>query len=295
MRVLGATFDPPVASPGGVVTVRAVTADVTDRPVTVAWYRCPAPLVLTQVVSLDGGVTDGGPQPSTPDEALGPLVAPCLAMGAFATGLSVRVTLDADGGMRDALRWRTERRWTDLVGFACADGTIEAPPAGGLWPRCTGARGVLFTASIPGPRPDGDVTPAPPATLDALTLAGRPWDAASVPVVPRCEGSRATCAAVPIAFRVSEIDVLTEPTGFGLGVLGPPTDRLGYVGYHVTDAAPPYTDRCAKDTAAVLSTSGDTARLAWVPPATPGPVSFWFTARRLSGGLVVVRRTARVE
>ena len=53
MRVLGTTFDPPIAPPGGAVTVRAVTADVEDRAVTVAWYRCPSNIVLTAVASVD--------------------------------------------------------------------------------------------------------------------------------------------------------------------------------------------------------------------------------------------------
>lgn len=297
MRVLGATFDPPVATPNGAVTVRAVTVDVEDRPVTVAWYRCPAPLVLTPVASADAGVMDGGVpiNVTNPDDALAALVAPCLAVGAFAEGVSVRVPVDAAGGARDAFPWRSARRWTDLVGFACAGGSIEPPPAGGVWPRCTGARGVVFTASIPGPRDDGDATSPLPATIGEITLAGRAWDEGTIPVVGRCAGGRDSCAAVPITFRVAAVDVLTEATGLGLNVLGSPDSRLAFVNYHVTDAAPALVDQCVEDGAAVLRTARDRADLAWVPPAATGAVTFWFTARRLTGGLVVVRRSVRVE
>lgn len=290
MRVLGATFDPPAAAPGGAVTVRAVTADVEDRPLDVAWYRCPAPLVLTPVAGADAGPRGGA------EVDLAAVVAPCLAQGAFARGVAVRVPVDAEGGARDAFPWRTARRWTDLVGFACAGGAIEPPPEGGLWPRCTGARGVVFTASIPGPRDDGgDATP-PATEVTDVTLGGRPWGPDDAPEVPRCEGSRRTCAPVAVAFRVPNVEVLTEPTALALNVLGPPSDRNAFAGYHVTAAAPASADEClSSDEGAVLVTGEGTARLAWVPPAEPGPVTFWFTARRLAGGVAVTRRTAVVR
>lgn len=284
MRVLGATFDPPVAAPNGSVTVRAVTADVEGRDVTVAWYRCPAPLVLTPVAAIDGGV-DPAAQ-----------VAPCLAQGAFAQGLSARVPIDAAGGARDRFPWRTARRWTDLVGFACAGGGIEAPPVGGVWPRCTGARGVVFTASIPGPRDDGATSPPPPATLTELTLRGQPWAEGSAPVVGRCEGSRGSCPAVVINFRVADTGLLREATGFSNTTLEPPSDRHAFVSYHVTAAAPADSETCVSlDTGAGLSEGVDRTSLRWVPPAEAGEVTFWFTARRYAGGLSVARRTVRVE
>jgi hypothetical protein len=285
MRVLGTTFDPPVAPPGGAVTVRTLTADVEARDVTVAWYRCPANLTLTPTASVDGEF-----DPSS-------VVAPCLAQGAFANGPGVRVPIDAEGGALDALPYRTRRRWTDLVAFACADGTIEPPPTGGLWPRCTGTRGVLFTVSIPGPTADGDATPPRPAAITDLTFADRgAWRDDLVPSVPRCEGSRETCRAVQIRFRVPDARLVTEPTAVGNGILGAPSDDYVFVGYHVTGAAPASKAFCENpDTAARISTEGTAATLAWVPPAEAGEVTFWFTARRYSGGLTVARRTARVE
>lgn len=298
MRVLGAAFDPPVAAPGGAVTVRALTADVEERAVAVDWYRCPAPLVLTPVAGVDAGVADAGPRggSSTADVDLAAVVAPCLAQGAFARGTSVRVPIDADGGARDAFPWRTARRFTDLVGFACAGGAIEPPPKGGLWPRCTGARGVVFTASIPGPRLDGSATPPPRVDVTEVTLDGRAWGENDAPAVPRCEGSRRTCEPVPVSFRVPDVGVLTEPTALAFSVLGPPSDVIAFAGYHVTAAAPASTEEClSADEGALLRTTVDRANLAWVPPSEPGPVTFWFTARRLAGGVAVVRRTVVVQ
>ncbi len=284
MRVLGTTFDPPIAPPGGAVTVRAVTADVEDRAVTVAWYRCPSNIVLTAVASVD----------VTFDASAA--LAPCLAAGEFARGTSVRVPINAEGGTLDAVPYRTRRRWTDLVGFACADGDIEAPPKGGLWPRCTGARGVVFTASIPGPRADGSDAAPTPASITDVTFAGRAWGEGIVPTVARCDGSRASCPSVDITFHVTDASVALEPTSAGTGILGAPEDSVVFVGYHVTGAAPASTEYCENpDTEAVLQGGRDVARLAWVPPSDTGEVTFWFTARRYSGALTVVRRSARVE
>lgn len=284
MRVLGTTFDPPIAPPGGAVTVRAVTADVEDRAVTVAWYRCPSNLRLTAVATTDGNFDASA------------IAAPCLAAGEFARGTSVRVPVNAEGGTLDAVPYRTRRRWTDLVGFACADGDIEAPPKGGLWPRCTGARGVVFTASIPGPRADGSDAAPTPTSIEGLTFAGNAWGANAVPSVAKCDGSRASCPAVEITFRVTDASVVLEPTSAGTGILGAPDDSVVVVGYHVTNAAPASTEFCENpDTEAVLQGGRDAARLAWVPPSTAGDVTFWFTARRYSGALTVVRRSARVE
>jgi hypothetical protein len=208
----------------------------------------------------------------------------------------VRVPVGAEGGALDALPYRTARRWTDLVGFACADGTIEAPPKGGLWPRCTGTRGVLFTASIPGPGADGDTTAPTPATMGDFTFAGAPWGDATTPSVARCEGSRQSCSAVEIRFAARDARVVIEPTSEGTGALGTPDDTVVFVGYHVTGAAPSESDFCqSQDNEATLRADGSAVSLSWVPPADTGEVTFWFTARRYSGGFTLVRRTARVE
>ncbi len=285
MRVLGTVYDPPVASPKGVVTVRALVADVAERDVTVAWYRCPRPLQLTAVADLDGGLDASA------------LVAPCLAQGEFARGLSVRVVIDAEGGATDAVPYRPARRWTDLVGFACAGGRIEAPAESGLWPRCTGARGVVFTASIPGPMRDGANPVPPPATIEALSFAQSPWSDATVPTVPRCEGSRETCDATEVTFRVSDTTRAVEVTGEGGGILGAPGDDIAFIGYHVTAAAPASTDTCFPSDPAAVLRAGEAGALTlrWVPPSSAGDVTFWFTARRYTGGLTVTRRTVRVQ
>ncbi|MFO0648212.1 MAG: hypothetical protein U0326_18380 [Polyangiales bacterium] len=284
MRVLGTTYDPPIAPPDGTVTVRAVTADVEARALTVAWYRCPTNLRLTAIATVDGSFDASA------------IAAPCLATGEFARGTSVRVPVNADGGTLDAVPYRTRRRWTDLVGFACADGDIEAPPKGGLWPRCTGARGVVFTASIPGPRADGSDAAPTPTSIEGITFAGRAWGANAVPSVARCDGSRATCPSVEITFQVADAAVVIEPTSAGNGVLGAPDDSVVFVGYHVTGAATASTEYCQNpDSDAVIQASDGVARLAWVPPSDAGDVTFWFTARRYSGALTVVRRSARVE
>ncbi len=286
MRVLGTTFDPPVAAPGGAVTVRAVTADVDARDLVVAWYRCPRPFQLAPSADLDGGLDAAGQ------------VAPCLAAGEFARGVSVRVPIDASGGARDAILYRPRRRWTDLVGVACAGGTIEPPPEGGTWPRCTGSRSVVFTASIPGPMDDGsNPAPAPASIVDLTFGAGGPaWVEGLAPEVPRCEGSRASCPGVRIAFRVSGAARAIELTGVGVGVLGAPDDSLAFVGYHATAMGAASEEYCeSPDPAAVLRVDGRGASVVWVPPREAGEVTFWFTARRFSGGLDVVRRTARVR
>lgn len=284
MRVLGTTNDPPVASPGGAVTVTARTADVDDRDVTVNWYRCPANLTLTAVASPEGELDASS------------AVSACLTSGVFATGTSVRVSIDAEGGRLDAVPYRTRRRWTDLVGVACAGGDLEAPPKGGLWPRCTGSRSVVFTASIPGPTADGDTTAPLPASLVDFTLGSSPWSEASTPTVPRCEGSRETCAPVTLRFNLVDAIIATELTGFSTAILGPPDDGIVFLNYHVTAAAPASTEYCeSPDTAATLRLFGPRAELAWVPPSSSGEVTFWFTARRYSGGLTITRRTVRVE
>ncbi len=284
MRVLGTTYDPPVASPGGVVTVTAHTADVDDRDVSVSWYRCPANLTLTSIASPDGELDASS------------AVSACLTRGPFATGRSVRVPIDSAGGGLDASPYRTRRRWTDLVGVACAGGDLEAPPKGGLWPRCTGSRSVVFTASIPGPTPDGDTAAPQPASLVDFTLGGSAWSASSTPTVARCEDSRATCAPVTVGFTLVDAVLATELTGLSTGILGAADDGFVFLNYHVTGAAPANTEYCeVPDTAATLRLSGPIAELAWVPPSSSGEVTFWFTARRYSGGLTITRRTVRVE
>lgn len=286
MRVLGTTFDPPIAPPGGAVTVRAVTADVEDRALDVAWYRCPTNLQLAAIASEDGGLDASR------------VVEPCLAAGAFARGVSVRVSVDAQGGRLDPLPYRTPRRWTDLVGFACAGGSIEPPPVGGLWPRCTGARGVVFTASIPGPFANGDAAPPAPATITNLRFDGSAWGEGVAPTVPRCEGSRASCAGYRLRFAVADATAAVELSAGGTGALGGPADAIAYVSWHVTGMARPFEESCAPfDTEAVLQPdgAGGGASVTWVPPSRAGEVTFWFTARRYSGGLDVVRRAVRVE
>ncbi len=284
MRVAGATFDPPVAPPGGAVTVRLHTLDVEDRAVVVDWYRCPANLRLTAFASLDGALD------------LASVVAPCLAQGAFAHGLSVQVPVNAEGGTLDTAPYRSARRFTDLVAFACADGTIEAPPEGGTVPRCTGTRGVLTTVSIPGPLADGSALAAEPATLSNFTLDGAPWGERDVPTVDRCEGARASCVAREIAFHTPEGSTAIELANEnGAGVLGVPTDATVFVNYHTTAMAPAFEDFCAIDRDASLNTGGRPVTLAWVPSAETGEVTFWFTGRRYGGGLTVTRRTLRVQ
>lgn len=297
MRVLGTTFDPPVATPGGAVTVRVVTADVEARELDVVWYRCPEPLLLTQVAPGPGGVPDAGAAADLYMSVIGR----CLVTGAFARGVSVGVSIDREGGQLDPVPWRTARRWTDLVGFACAGGEVQEPPKGGLWPRCSGTRGVLFTASIPGPSSDGTSAPPLPATIRGLEYrAGattRAWDEGVVPEVTRCEGAAPDCASVEVRFGVENAVGAVEAAGTGLGFLGVPDDQIAFVGYHVTGRAPASADVCiASDPdARINNLGGSNVGLRWVPPAEAGDVTFWFTARRLSGGLTVVRRTVRVR
>lgn len=295
MRVLGTTFDPPIATPGAAVTARVVTADVEARDLDVVWYRCPEPLVLTPVVPGPGGSPDAGA------DLYANAVGRCLATGAFARGVSVRVPVDREGGQFDAVPWRPARRWTDLLGFACAGGEAQDPPKGGLWPRCTGTRGVLFTASIPGPQSDGANPPPLPATITDLVYRDgattRTWDEGVIPEVARCEDEAPRCAGVEIRFRVENATEAVETAGTGLGVLGSPDDRVAFVGYHVTGRAPSSNDVCVTSDpdARINSLKGSSVHLRWAPPAETGDVTFWFTARRLSGGLSVVRRTVRVR
>lgn len=288
MRVMGTVFDPAVASPGGRVTVRVVTADVEEREVTVAWYRCRQNLGF---VTERGGADHGD---------FSSLVAPCLADGVFAYGTSVTVNVDADGGRYDTLSFRTRRRWTDLVGFACAGGSIEAPRDGSVWPRCTGTLGVVFTASIPGPTPNGALSVPPRATITAPTFTQGTrtleWTESTVPEVPRCTSVRRDCEGYRLNFSVSDATVAIEPAAAGSGVLGGADDSVAFVGWHVSAMAPVSTDHCQPfDPDAVLHSSGAAAWVDWVPPADPGEVVFWFTARRFSGGLDVLRRTVRVQ
>ncbi len=298
MRVLGATFDPPLAAPGGAVTVRAVTADVESRDVEVAWFRCASNLTLTPVANPDGM--------EDPTAAITAQVAACIARGEFARGTSVRVAIDATGGSLDAAPYRTARRWTDLVGFACADGSIETPPAGGAWPRCTGTRGVVFTASIPGPMADGTSAAPLPATLANFSLqqdgSARAWSEGDVPEVARCDGTRMTCPAWELRFDVADSLRVQELSLRGDGPLGKPGDDIAFLAYHVTGMAPGSDSICflgGEDVtiqpATSMSPGTGRARLRWVPPAEEGEVTFWFTARRYSGGLSVARRTVRVR
>lgn len=303
MRVLGTTFDPPVAAPGGAVTVRVLTADVEARDVEVAWYRCPSNLVF---VPPDRG-PGPGPRIREREEATNPFAAQaaaCIARGEFARGLSVRVPVDADGGALDASPYRTARRWTDLVGFACADGAIESPPASGAWPRCTGARGVVFTASIPGPMADGSTAAPPTATLENFSLgrgaSASAWAEGDVPEVDRCDGTRQSCPAWELRFDVAAAATAVEVAGDAPA--DATDDTAAFVTYHVTGMAPSGAASCdvrGDDTVAqpTTSTRAGASRLLlrWVPPAAEGEVTFWFTARRFSGGLSMARRTVRVR
>lgn len=298
MRVLGVTFDPPVAAPGGAVTVRAVAADVESRDVTVAWYRCPSNLSLAET-------SPPGPGPELdPNAAVTAQVAACIARGEFARGTNVRVAVDAEGGALDAVPYRTARRWTDLVGFACAGGSIDPPPATGQWPRCSGTRGVVFTASIPGPTATGSTKAPAAATLSDFSIgqggASRAWGDGDVPEVEPCDGTRTECTPWELRFAVADASRVQEMIGFGLP--DATDDTVAFVGYAVTGMAPASADFCGlmgDDTVvqpdATTRPGEARAVLRWVPPAASGEVTFWFSARRYSGGLSVVRRTVRVR
>lgn len=246
MRVLGTTFDPPIAPPDGTVTVRAVTADVQDRAVTVAWDRCPSNLRLTTVATTDGNFDASA------------IAAPCLAAGEFARGTSVRIPVNAEGGTLDAVPYRTRRRWTDLVGFACADGDIEAPPKGGLGLGARARGAWCSRPRSPVRAPTGATLHRRPRSLTDVSFAGRAWGEGIVPTVARCDGSRASCPSVDITFHVTDASVALEPTSAGTGILGAPEDSVVFVGYHVTGAAPASTEYCENpDTEAVLQGGRD--------------------------------------
>lgn len=297
MRVLGVTVDPPLAAPGATVTVRAVTADVEARDVTIAWYRCPSNLSLTETPRRPGPEVEQ-------NAALAAQIGACVARGELARGVSARVTVDAEGGAPDVVPYRTPRRWTDLVGFACAGGDISPPPATGAWPRCSGTRGVVFTASIPGPAADGSTDAPRPATLADFSIGqdgtSRPWNDGDVPEVAPCDGTRMECRPWELRFSVADASRAVETLGDPLsGVVG---DDVAFVRYEVTGMAPGDPDSCtlvSPDTVVQpeTSTTPGAARavLRWVPPAASAEVTFWFSARRLSGGLSVVRRTVRVR
>lgn len=295
MRVLGTVATPPVASPGGVVSLRVVTADVESHPLAVAWHRCADTLYTVT------GTPDAGSTSSLAAQVLTANVAACLRTPSFAQGTIVQVPIDAEGGRREAMPVRPPRRWTDLVGFACAGGDIEPPPSSGTWPRCTGAQGVVFTASIPGPMDSGDNPPSAPFTVTDLAFgptpeAALPWVEGVVPTMVRCANGRAGCTPWVLRFRVPEASAVVESTGSGAGVPGVVVDGVVYATYHVTDAAGlPSTQCSGADTEAVLQTRGGVTTTRWYPPASAGDVTFWLTLRRATGGLTVLRRSVRVQ
>jgi hypothetical protein len=290
MRVLGTVATPSVGSPNEAVTVRVTTADVETRDVSVAWYRCPRPLQLAPNLSSVSNLQD-------PSELIAQGVARCLAGGVVAQGEQATVVLDASGGLPDEIPYRPLRRWTDLVGFACAAGTIEAPPPGGIWPRCTGTRGVLFVASIPGPSLNGSTVDASPASLARLTFDNTTWNENVVPTVSPCAGEWTSCNPHVIEFSVTNSDQIVDATLLSRKSISPLPDTAVFVRYEVTTAAPHGASSCqtSLESSSVEAIDSGAGRFRWVPSSDTGDVTFWITTRRLSGGLVVTRRKVRVQ
>jgi hypothetical protein len=290
LRVLGTEATPPIGSPNGAVTVRVVTADVETRDVSVVWYRCPQPLQLIPNLSSGGSLEDA-------PEFVAQGVARCMAGGVVARGERATIVLDSSGGLPDEIPYRPLRRWTDLVGFACASGTIEPAPPGGVWPRCTGTRGVVFVASIPGPPSNGSTTESSPASLTRLTFDNTPWGDNVVPTVAPCAGQWTTCEPHVVEFSVANADRIVDATLVSSTSIPPSPDTTVLVRYEVTASAPFGASRCETSltVSAVEPTDTGTARFRWVPGPDTGEVTFWITTRRFTGGLVVTRRKVRVQ
>lgn len=286
MRVIGVTLTPPAAAPGATVRARAVAVDIEGRDVDVLWFRCPRPLY-----ALDRGAP-------TDSEALAALVdetfARCLAQGAFARGIETRVTVDAAGGGLDTIpRVRAARRWTDLVGAACAGGEVTPPTAESPWPRCNGGPAVVFAASIPGPDAAGELpTPRPLQLTLSMRQQGRavqPWGPTDRPVVSRCqEELRCRNTLVDVEVDGSQADVMvvgSQPISASQRA----RIRVGWLATAVDNAPGPRGCRAELDELARSSS------FLWRVPREPGDVRFWFWVADGEGGFSWTQRTVRVE
>ena len=286
MRVIGVTLTPPAAAPGATVRARVVAVDLEGRDVDVLWFRCPRPLY-----ALDRGA------PTDP-EALAALVdetfARCLARGAFARGVEARVTVDAEGGGLDTIpRVRGARRWTDLVGAACAGGEVTPPTTESPWPRCNGGPAVVFSASIPGPDADGAL-PAPRPLQFTLSMrqqgrAVQRWGPTDRPVVSRCrEELRCRNTLVDVEVDGSQANVLVVGSQL-VSASQRARFRVGWFASAVDEA--PGALGCDRN----VPDNASDAMVRWWVPREPGDVRFWFWVTDGEGGFSWTQRTVRVE
>ncbi|MBI5514588.1 MAG: hypothetical protein HY909_12510 [Deltaproteobacteria bacterium] len=287
LRVLGVTREPAVGAPGGRVTLTMVSTDVEAREPAVAWYRCP----------LSGGNLGASRETSGVDEPGVVFARQCLAAGQVARGRTATVELGPPvpqaplGGLTSRLRW-------DYLGFACPSGELEEPPPGGLWPRCSGATGVLFRVTVPGPYLDGRNPLPVPVGITAVRFgpegAEAPITEDAPPEVARCEAPRSRCP-------VYRFTLETAPPGLDLrgdrGSFDARASQLQPGAYRLValyDAiAPAEAPLCAGEGLGAAGVSDGSLRWSSAPGA--GDARVFLVVLGSDGGFAWARRTVRVR
>lgn len=285
MRVIGVEFAPPVASPGATVRARAVIVDVEDRPVDVRWFRCQRLLLDPTAVPVVSETDLGGVSSRIFEN--------CFGQGVTARGVEAAITVDAEGGSFDDVRTRAARRWTDLIGVACAGGSVELPSHALEWPRCRGGPAFVFVASIPGPGPAGPLRQVPPPRITEIEIVRvgfyarlgeaeatrirrcRPQDECKYQFLVRVEGSPSY--VMPTVGTSSNLTRVRD--GLAVGWLASAGSRQQLPGV------------CWDDRIAFVNT----APAIWVPPDEPGEVRFWFWVTDPVGGMTWTQRTLLVD
>lgn len=285
LRVLGVAQTPWAPAAGQPVRLRAVTLDVAERPVQVAWFACRA-----------------RPSRASFGDAEVPVLAAfdvdtraCVAGGEIGRGVEITVTPPRDEGVDVRLDARDDApslgRWVTYFGVACA-GAITEPEPGAVVPGCTVGVSAPFVTRVrvlDAP----SYTPQPPR-IDAIEVErdGVFVDAATV-TVPPCVGARATCAAVRVRARHTPSGDVVDPlapewNNFTLGYWVQP--RMSYL---VSASAPTAADACSiTDPRGVIAADGT---FGWVPPATPQDVTVAVALRDVLGGFAWSRATVRVR
>lgn len=286
-RILGVRSDPPEVERGARVRLELVSADVRERAVQVVWFVCTLP------VSPSGGGDAGADAAwSRPQGALGGCPPDALQ---FAFGPSATITVPPAGGSLDA----QGREVLNVIGFACAGGTIGVPEDGGVQPTCTApagssepAQGWLFTHSV-FVRPSMPLGPANNnPTISEVRFAGMTLSEDAPVRVPRCTdpSSRSNCPSwrfeVLFASGSREQYSRLDPVS---GVVQSAQERLttGYVieagtlsgGFRADTAADPES-RMPND---------------WRAPAEPGTYRVYVYAFDGRGGFDWARRSVVVE
>lgn len=286
LRVLGVAQTPWSPAADEPVRLRAVTLDVAERPVQVAWYACHAPWRRVGFADPKYSVA----ATLAVDERA------CVASGEIGRGEEITVTPPRDEGAEVLLDARPDApslgRWVAYLGVACA-GALTAPEPGAFLPGCTVGVSAPFVTRVR--VLDAPSVMSPPPRIDAIEVErdGVFVDASTV-TVPPCVGARTSCAAVRIRVRhTPDVDVTDQRTSL-LNDDSIESWVRPRMSFFVSASAPAVADEGCTFTDPRGEISAD-ATFGWVPPASPQDVTLAVTLRDVLGGFAWSRVTVRVR